>query len=62
MIRFPRNDESEKEKVAEQVEEDTISKNEINNNSKEDKSEESYSGPDPMVRDWESDHKQTLPP
>ncbi len=58
----PGKGESEKEKVAEQVEGDTNSKSQINSNSEEDELEESYSGPEPLVRDWESDHKQILPP
>jgi hypothetical protein len=62
MIRSHGNDNSEIEKVAEQVEGDTISENQINNNSKEDESDENYSSPESLVREWESDHKQTLTP
>ena len=53
---------AEKEKVAEQVEGDNNSKSQINSNSEEDEREESYSGPESLVRDWESDHRRTLPP
>ena len=59
---FAGKGESEKEKVAEQVEGDTNSKSQINSNSEEDELEESYSGPESLVRDWESDHKKILPP
>ena len=55
------NKEDEKEKVAEQVEEDGNSKSLITNIGDEDELEESYSGPETLVRDWESDHNQKLP-